>query len=122
MSLKTLRTDNAGEYFSLSWLLCEHDIIHQSSCPDTPSQNGVAKRKNWHLLEIARALLFQMHVLKTFWADAVSTACFFINRIPSSVLNSEIPYRVLFPTKNLFSIAPKIWLCLFCSRRSSSSY
>ncbi|KAL0533503.1 hypothetical protein IC582_027535 [Cucumis melo] len=53
-----------------------------------------------------------MHVLKTFWADAVSTACFLINRMPSSLLNGEIPYRVLFPTKSLFPIAPKIFGCV----------
>ena len=39
VSLKTLRIDNAGEYFShsLDSYLCEHSIIHQSSCPDTSS-------------------------------------------------------------------------------------
>ncbi|XP_031744711.1 uncharacterized protein LOC101207712 isoform X1 [Cucumis sativus] len=97
VSIKTLRTDNAGEYFShsLGSYLCENGIIHQSSCADTPSQNGVAERKNRHLLETARALSFQMHVSKIFWVDAVSTACFLINRMPSSVLNGEIPYRVL---------------------------
>ena len=68
VSIKTLCTDNAGEYFShsLGSYLCEHGIIHQSSCADTPSQNGVAERKNRHLLETARALLFQMHVSKFF--------------------------------------------------------
>ena len=83
VSIKTLRTDNAGEYFSnvLGSYLSEHGIIHQSSCADTPSQNGVAERKNRHLLEIARAFFFQMHVLKQFWADVVSTACFLINRM-----------------------------------------
>ncbi|KAL4032883.1 hypothetical protein IC575_005966 [Cucumis melo] len=114
VSIKTLRTDNAGEYFShtLGSYLCQHGIIHQSSCANTPSQNGVAKRKNRHLLETTRALSFQMHVSKTFWVDAVSTACFLINRMPSSLLNGDIPYRVLFPTKSLFPIAPKIFGCV----------
>ena len=53
----------------------------------TLAQNGVAERKNRHFLETARALLFQLHVPKHSWADAVSTACFFINQMPSSVLN-----------------------------------
>ena len=45
MSLETLRIDNAGEHFShtLGSYLCEHGIIHQSSCVDSPSQNGVAE-------------------------------------------------------------------------------
>ncbi|KAA0066246.1 putative mitochondrial protein [Cucumis melo var. makuwa] len=33
-------------------------------------------------------------------------------RMPSSVLNGEISYRVLFPTKSLFPITPKIFGCV----------
>jgi len=36
--------------------------------------------------------------------------------MPSSVLNGEIPYRVLFPTKSLYPIAPKIFGCVCCAR------
>ncbi|KAJ9675808.1 hypothetical protein PVL29_024651 [Vitis rotundifolia] len=58
--IKILRTDNGTEYFnhSLSIYFQENDIIHQSSCVDTLQQNGVAERKNKHILEVARALLF----------------------------------------------------------------
>ncbi|KAK2970794.1 hypothetical protein RJ640_007090 [Escallonia rubra] len=87
----------------------QHGILHQSSCTDTPAQNGVAERKNRHLLETARALLFQMKVPKPFLADAISTACFFINRMPSTVLNGDVPYNVLFPTKPLFPVEPLIF-------------
>ncbi|KAK3008158.1 hypothetical protein RJ639_015137 [Escallonia herrerae] len=87
----------------------QRGILHQSSCTDTPAQNGVAERKNRHLLETARALLFQMKVPKPFWADAISTACFLINRMPSTVLNGDVPYSVLFPTKPLFPVEPRIF-------------
>ena len=91
--------------------MSENGILHQSSCPDTPPQNGVVEKKNRHLLEIARALLFHMKVPKQFWADAVSTAYFLINRMPSSVLAGEIPYSILFPTQSLFPIEPRIFGC-----------
>ncbi|KAL9274891.1 Retrovirus-related Pol polyprotein from transposon RE1-like protein [Drosera capensis] len=29
-----------------------HGIVHESSCAYTPQENGVADRKNWHILEI----------------------------------------------------------------------
>ena len=80
-------------------------------CVDTPAQNGVAERKNRHLLETVRALLFQMHVPKHFWADALSAACFLINRMPSSVLNWDTPYHILFSNKHLFPIEPQIFGC-----------
>ncbi|KAK2965746.1 hypothetical protein RJ640_003284 [Escallonia rubra] len=106
-----LRSDNAKEYMSGSFqnYMNQHGILHQSSCTDTPAQNGVAERKNRHLLETARALLFQMKVPKPFWADAISTACFLINRMPSTVLNGDVPYNVLFPTKPLFPVEPRIF-------------
>ena len=90
--------------------MLQNDILHQTSCVNTP-QNGVAKRKNRHLLETAWAILFEMHVPKHFWADVVSTACFFINRMPSSVLNWVTPFQTLFPHKSLFPIEPKVFGC-----------
>ena len=77
--------------------MSHNGILHQTSCVDTPSQNGVAERKNRHLLEMARALMFQMKVPKQFWADAVSTACFLINRMPIVVLKGDILYKVIHP-------------------------
>ena len=77
--------------------MLHNDILDQTFCIDTPSQNGVAERKNRHLLEIARALLFQMYVPNHFWAAVVSTACLLINRMPSSVFNWDTPYHILFP-------------------------
>ena len=68
-------------------------------------------RENRHLLETARALLFQMHVPKHFWADAVSTACFLINWMPSLVLNWDTPYHIPFPNKPLFPIELRIFEC-----------
>ena len=87
--VQTLKSDNAIEYLSepFQFFMLQHGILHKTSCVDTPSQNGVAERKNRHLLETTRALLFQMNVPKHFWADAVSKVCFLINRMLSSVFN-----------------------------------
>lgn len=86
--IQNLRSDNAKEYFS-------NGIIHQSSCIATPKQNSVVERKNCHLLEVAGALMFEMNVPKSFWADVVHTAVVLINRLPSSVLQGQIPYSVI---------------------------
>jgi hypothetical protein len=91
--------------------MSQNGILHQSSYVDTPPQNGVAEHKNRHLLEVARALLFQMNVPKQFWADVVSTACFLINRMPSSVLAGATPHSILFPSHSLFPIEPHIFCC-----------
>ena len=88
------RSDNAKEYLfeQFQSFMLQNDILHQTSCVDTLSQNEVVERKNRHLLETARVLLFQIHVPKHFWADAVSIACFLINRMPSFVLDWATPF------------------------------
>ncbi|RVW42232.1 Retrovirus-related Pol polyprotein from transposon RE1 [Vitis vinifera] len=51
--VRVLCSDNGGEYQSsdLQKYLEGHGIIHQTTCFNTPQQNGVAERKNRHLLE-----------------------------------------------------------------------
>ena len=63
-TIKILRSDNAKEYFSsaISSFLSAQGILHQSSCPHTPQQNGIAERKNRHLVETAQTLLLHANV------------------------------------------------------------
>ena len=80
VSLHIFQSDNVHEYFhtSLSQFFYDHGIIHQSSCPHTPQQNGVAERKMHHLLEVTRALKLHMRIPKSYWSDVVLTICLLI--------------------------------------------
>ena len=95
--IKTLRTDNGTEYTShnMKNYLISHGIVHQTSCVNTPEQNGVAERKNRDLLEKTRAIMMQMNVPKHFWSYGVLTATYLINRLPSRVLDFLCPLEVL---------------------------
>uniref|UniRef100_A0A2N9H3N1 Integrase catalytic domain-containing protein n=1 Tax=Fagus sylvatica TaxID=28930 RepID=A0A2N9H3N1_FAGSY len=103
--LLAFRTDNAREYTESSFqeFLTSRGIIHQTSCVRTPQQNGIAERKNGPILAIARALMLQMHVPKPFWADAVLTATYLLNRMPSRVLKVETNL-ILVHTSASFSV------------------
>lgn len=63
--------------------MASQGIIHQFSCAYIPQQNGVAKRKNRHLIETAWTMLIHHNVPLHSWGDAVLTACYLINRMPS---------------------------------------
>ncbi|PHU09303.1 Endoribonuclease Dicer -like protein 3 [Capsicum chinense] len=84
-------------------------IVHQTSCPYTPQQNGIAERKNRHLLETTRTLLIEFHVPLQFWGDAVLTSCYLINKMPSSSFQNKVPHSILFPLSQLYSIPPRVF-------------
>ena len=69
--ISILRIDNGTEYFNqyVEKFLKEKSVLHQSTCPDTPEQNGISERKNKRLLEVARAMMFYMNVPKYLWGE-----------------------------------------------------
>ena len=94
--IQIFKSDNGGEFFtqSLGKIFLEKRIVQISSCVDTPQQNGVAERKNRHLLEVTRALMFTSHGPKYLWDEALLTTTFLINRMPNKVLNFRTPRDV----------------------------
>ncbi|GJW04760.1 retrovirus-related pol polyprotein from transposon TNT 1-94 [Tanacetum coccineum] len=61
----------------------------------TPQQNGVAERKNRTLIEAARTMLADSFLPNTFWAEAVSTACYVLNRVLVTKPHNKTPYELL---------------------------
>lgn len=70
-------------------------IIHQSTCVDTPQQDGVSERKKRHLLEVAWILLFAWNLTKQFWGDVILVAAYLINGILSKALDTKTPIGIL---------------------------
>ncbi|XP_076903193.1 uncharacterized protein LOC143558190 [Bidens hawaiensis] len=77
--------------------------LFKTTCVHTPQQNGIVERKHRHLLNVARALLFQGGVPLKFWSECVLTATYLINRTPSSVLNGMSPYELVYGFKPVLS-------------------
>jgi len=111
ISIRNLRSDNGHEYLSQSFkhFMASEGILHQTSCTYTPQQNGMAERKNRHLIETTHTLLIHGAVPSHFWGDAVFTACYLINRIPSSVLHNQVPHSILFPHDPLHPLPLKVF-------------
>jgi len=66
--IKCFRCDLGGEYTSNKFcqMFALDGTIHQTSCTDTPEQNGVAERKYRHIVETARSLLLSAFVPSEF--------------------------------------------------------
>ncbi|KAJ9552621.1 hypothetical protein OSB04_016666 [Centaurea solstitialis] len=80
--VKKLRSDNGTEFRNakLQTFLEDVGISHNFSAVRTPQQNGVVERKNRTLVEAARSMMAHSGVPQSFWAEAVSTACYTQNR------------------------------------------
>lgn len=99
-TIKTVRSDNGGEFVNhfLLHLFLSTGILHQTTCPHTPEQNGIAERKHRHLIETTITLLLQASLPTKFWFEALTTAVYLVNRLPHSSLQFQVPFTLLFQT------------------------
>jgi len=94
--IRRLRTDNGGEYVSKEFenYLKSREIFHELTVPHSPEQNGVAERMNCTLVESARSMLSHAGLPKSFWAEAISTAAYIRNRMPTAAIREDkTPYE-----------------------------
>ena len=96
LKIKVLRSDHGGEFQNeLFENFCEENgIMHNFSAPRTPQQNEVVERKNRSLEELARTMLNEYDVPKYFWADAMSTTCYVLNRMLTRPILKITPYEL----------------------------
>ena len=115
--VQVLRSDSGGEYVNHQFreYFQQHGIIHETSCPQTPQQNGIVERKNRHVLETARALLFGGHAPTRFWVNTVTIVVYLLNRMPSKVLDFQTPLQPLSgytPVPAILMLSPRVFGCV----------
>ncbi|XP_056861959.1 uncharacterized protein LOC130509786 [Raphanus sativus] len=91
-----IKSDHGGEFQNEEFDKFCHSqgIRHQYAAPRTPQQKGVVERKNRTLQEMARAMLCGNSVPSGFWAEAISTACYVINRVYVKPKTKTTPYEI----------------------------
>ncbi|GJQ90443.1 putative ribonuclease H-like domain-containing protein [Tanacetum coccineum] len=94
--VKIIRSDNGTEFKNnvMDEFCREKGIKREYSVARTPQQNGVAERKNRTLIEAARTMLADSKLPTTFWAEAVSTACYVQNRVLIVKPHNKTPYEL----------------------------
>ncbi|GKF00449.1 putative ribonuclease H-like domain-containing protein, partial [Tanacetum coccineum] len=69
-------------------------IIRCDNGTEFKNKNGVAERRNRTLIEAARTMLADSKLPTTFWAEAVSTACYVQNRVLIVKPHNKTPYEL----------------------------
>jgi hypothetical protein len=92
--LKRLRTDGGGEcQGELTPILEALSIKHEPTPPRTPELNGKAERLNRTLNDTVRAMLIHANMPHSFWAEAMATAVYLKNHLPSVAIDDDIPFQ-----------------------------
>ncbi|XP_076888387.1 uncharacterized protein LOC143538804 [Bidens hawaiensis] len=119
--IKRVRCDNDEEftYNDMLKFYGEQGILLETTCPHTPQQNGVVKRKHRHIIETARALRFETKLPKIFWGECVLTATYIINRLPSTSIGNKIPYEILFNQKPDYDLMKTFGCLLYYSNNET---
>jgi hypothetical protein len=97
LRIKKIRSNNGKEFKNsqIEGFLEEEGIKHEFSSPYTPQQNGVVERKNRTLLDMARTMLDEYKTPDRFWAEAINTTCYSINRLYLHWILKKTSYELL---------------------------
>lgn len=98
-----IRSDGGGEYVNkeLQAFYAIEGIQAQCTTAYSPQQNGVAERKTRTLQEMASCMLLDANLPKKYWGEAVMTAAYVQNRLPSRVIDKT-------PYEKWFGVAPAV--------------
>ncbi|XP_075098950.1 uncharacterized protein LOC142175849 [Nicotiana tabacum] len=93
----SIRTDHGTEFENSKFLeFCgSNGIDHNFSAPRTPQQNRVVERKNRSLEDMGRTMLIASGLPKCFWAEAINTACYLLNRCMVRPILEKTSYELL---------------------------
>ena len=118
VNVQGFRSDNARDFCNseLQTFFETNGIRHETSCPYTPQQNGLAEKKIGDLMDRCRTLMEQAKIPKHLWGFSIMTAVHQANRLPTLTLQLKSPIEVLetvFPTVRLrTNLTPRVFGCL----------
>lgn len=101
--IRTLYTNNGGEYIALASFLATHGISHLTTPPHTLEHNDMSERRHRHIVETGLALLTHASMPPSYWTYAFATETYLINRVPTKTLSMASPYSQLFKMEPHYS-------------------
>ncbi|MBW0543225.1 hypothetical protein O181_082940 [Austropuccinia psidii MF-1] len=94
--IKTIVLDRGAEFVNEKFKKISQtdSFIHILSPPETPQHNGFSERANQTIIEKGRCILNHPNLPKKYWAEAVNTATFLSNLIPTPSRSNCSPYAI----------------------------
>ena len=91
--IRALRSDNGGEFDSHHFIDLYRDsgIKRELTVPYNPQQNGVAKRKSRTIYEAAKAMMHDLDLPSSIWAEAARTTIYIQSKCPHFILGDKTP-------------------------------
>lgn len=114
LKISRFRCDNGREYTSKEMIQAfqEKRIRIEYTIQYTPQQNDVAERMNRTILDKARCMILHSRLDKSFWAEAVLSAIYIINRSPTVALENVVPAELWYNEK-LDVRKLKVFRCIY---------
>ncbi|GJX38523.1 zinc finger, CCHC-type containing protein [Tanacetum coccineum] len=84
-------------------------IIHKTTAPYTPQQNGISERKNRVIKEMVNSMLSYLGLSQELWGEAMLTAYYLLKRVPNK-RNKITPYELWTKRKPNLNYL-RVWGC-----------
>jgi hypothetical protein len=96
--ITSLRSNNGCELCSKEFkkLCAKHGTKRQFTTPYTPQRNDVVERRNCTIRDMARGMLQNRCVPNRFWAEAMFTTIYLLNRSPMMEMKQKTPKEAWF--------------------------
>lgn len=98
--VKRLQTDMGSEFVNkrCEVLFALERVVHITTAPYTPQQNGAVEREMQTITDMARTMLEASRMDRKLWDEAIKTAVFIKNRLPTAN-NDRSPYELAIQQK-----------------------
>ena len=90
--IKFLVWYRGGEYMLNEFMdFCKHyGIKRQFTACYTPQRNGVAERKNWTIMNMARSMMKETHLSNEYWGDVITCLVYILNISPTKSVKDRV--------------------------------
>ena len=94
-SVQHIRLNNSKEYTKLGTWALKKGISIEPTVPYLPKMNELAEVSGKMIIAKARSILINTELPKELWPEAVNTAIYLLNRLPTQRLNGGVPIEAL---------------------------